>query len=396
MPFVNGPSRVSDSKNEMESRGFNDQPHLGFRELPDHLVSAWKHFESDLDYDADGTERPLLSVVPVSEEESRTLSEELRIEYTGDGPWEWMAGFFYFDEDARQDLNLELLGGVLALVPLSDLDVEAWALFGELSFNPTERLKLTAGPRYSDETGPRHDHERGDAAGLFRKGILGCFHAQVHRRLRPQRGPLRLRHRQPRLQERRLQLRFELTGVRPGISLELRGRAEGHGRRRPQPFAAARSPGYTDIQVRIYPEVTGAPIPIDNASKAEVKGLEVEGSLMPFDNFQLDLSIAYIDGSYKDYITGPQRRQCAPGSFRLPDDPLAAAQGRGAEYVLDLGGAGSLASCAASTFTAARSTSTSSTWIRPNRCQLRPLERLPHLYQPRRALDRRRLGQEPR
>ena len=91
-------------------------------------------------------------MVPVSEEESRTLSEELRIEYTGDGPWEWMAGFFYFDEDARQDLNLELLGGVLALVPLSDLDVEAWALFGELSFNPTERLKLTAGLRYSDET----------------------------------------------------------------------------------------------------------------------------------------------------------------------------------------------------------------------------------------------------
>ena len=347
-PFVNGSDfRVSDSNNEMESRGFNASLTWDFGNFRITSLSAWKHFESDLDYDADGTERPLLSVVPVSEEESRTLSEELRIEYTGDGPWEWMAGFFYFDEDARQDLNLELLGGVLALVPLSDLDVEAWARFGELSFNPTERLKLTAGLRYSDETKEHVTIMNGvmlpDSSGKaswdaftpkFTVGYdlsEGLFvYATASRGFKS--GGFNSVSNSPVFDPEYL-WNYEAGLKGTAADGRVRGAVTG--------FIY----DYTDIQVRIYPEVTGAPIPIDNASKAEVKGLEVEGSLMPFDNFQLDLSIAYIDGSYKDYITANPNAGNALQDLsgnRMIHSPRIKAN-IGAEYVLDLGGAGSLA-----------------------------------------------------
>ncbi len=347
-PFVNGSDfRVSDSMNEMESRGFNASLTWNFGSFRITSLSAWKHFESDLDYDADGTERPLLSVVPVSEEESRTLSEELRIEYRGDGPWEWMAGFFYFDEDARQDLNLELLGGVLALVPLSDLDVEAWALFGELSFKPTDRLKLTAGLRYSDETKDHVTIMNGvilpDSSGkaswdaITPKFTIGYdigenlfVYATASRGFKS--GGFNSVSNSPVFDPEYLwNYEVGLKGTAPD------GRARG--------AVTGFIYDYTDIQVRIYPEVTGAPIPIDNASKAEVKGLEVEGSLMPFDNFQLDLSIAYINGSYKDYITANPNAgnaiQDLSGNRMIHSPRLKA--NIGAEYVLDLGGAGSLA-----------------------------------------------------
>ena len=347
-PFVNGSDfRVRDSKNEMESRGFNASLTWDFGNFRITSLSAWKHFESDLDYDADGTERPLLSVVPVSEEESRTLSEELRIEYTGDGPWEWMAGFFYFDEDARQDLNLELLGGVLALVPLSDLDVEAWALFGELSFNPTERLKLTAGLRYSDETKEHVTIMNGvmlpDSSGkaswdaFTPKFTVGYdlsedlfVYATASRGFKS--GGFNSVSNSPVFDPEYL-WNYEVGLKGTAADGRVRGAVTG--------FIY----DYTDIQVRIYPEVTGAPIPIDNASKAEVKGLEVEGSLMPFDNFQFDLSIAYIDGSYKDYITANPNAGNALQDLsgnRMIHSPRIKAN-IGAEYVLDLGGAGSLA-----------------------------------------------------
>ena len=346
-PFVNGSDfRVSESMNDMESQGFNASLTWDFGNFRITSLSAWKHFETDLDYDADGTERPLLSVVPISQEESRTLSEELRIEYTGDGPWEWMAGFFYFDEDARQDLNLELLGGVLALVPLSDLGVEAWALFGEVSFNPTERLKLTAGLRYSDETkdhvtimnGVRLPDSSGTASwdALTPKFTIGYdigedlfVYATASRGFKS--GGFNSVSNSPVFDPEYL-WNYEV-GLK-GATAD--GRARG--------AVTGFIYDYTDIQVRIYPEVTGAPIPIDNASKAEVKGLEIEGSLMPFDNFQLDLSIAYIDGSYKDYITANPNAgnalQDLSGNRMIHSPRLKA--NIGAEYVLDLGGAGSL------------------------------------------------------
>ncbi len=347
-PFVNGSDyRVSDSMNDMESQGFNASLTWDFDNFRITSLSAWKYFETDLDYDADGTERALLSVVPISQEDSRTLSEELRIEYTGDGPWEWMAGFFYFDEDARQDLNLELLGGVLALVPLSDLDVEAWALFGEVSFNPTERLKLTAGLRYSDETkdhvtilnGVRLPDSSGRASwdALTPKFTVGYdlgddlfVYATASRGFKS--GGFNSVSNSPVFDPEYL-WNYEVGLKGAAADGRVRGAVTG--------FIY----DYTDIQVRIYPEVTGAPIPIDNASKAEVKGLEIEGSLMPVENFRFDLSLAYIDGSYKDYITANPNAgnalQDLSGNRMIHSPKLKA--NIGAEYVFDLGGAGSLA-----------------------------------------------------
>ena len=255
-----------------------------------------------------------------------------------------MAGFFYFDEDARQDLNLELFGGALALIPLSDLDVEAWALFGELSFNPTERLKLTAGLRYSDETKDHVTIMNGvmlpDSSGtaswdaLTPKFTIGYdigedlfVYATASRGFKS--GGFNSVSNSPVFDPEYL---WNYEAGLKGATAD--GRVRG--------AVTGFIYDYTDIQVRIYPEVTGAPIPIDNASKAEVKGLEIEGSLLLAEGFQFDLSLAYIDGSYKDYITANPNAgnaiQDLSGNRMIHSPKLKG--NIGAEYVFELGGAG--------------------------------------------------------
>jgi iron complex outermembrane receptor protein len=87
-------------------------------------------------------------------------SQELRLA----GEWDrvdWLAGIYYFDRTTDDD-DTERFLGVGVAPPTSALGVyfeqdffekrDGWAGFGQISFRPTERLELTVGGRYSEET----------------------------------------------------------------------------------------------------------------------------------------------------------------------------------------------------------------------------------------------------
>lgn len=89
-------------------------------------------------------------------------SEELRLSGSS-GSVEWLLGAYYFKQDQRNFAEQALGPGVVRdpaldfLVPLIDrLDFDAdrhgWALFGQASWRPIERLEITAGARTSQET----------------------------------------------------------------------------------------------------------------------------------------------------------------------------------------------------------------------------------------------------
>ncbi len=98
--------------------------------------------------------------------ESDQVSVELQFASTGDGPFTWLVGAFYFDEFADDHTPFNFFrdpmsifgvppGGALGpfgLLFAAEVETEAWAGFGEVTFQPIERIKLTAGVRYSSES----------------------------------------------------------------------------------------------------------------------------------------------------------------------------------------------------------------------------------------------------
>jgi iron complex outermembrane recepter protein len=62
---------------------------------------------------------------------------------------------------------------------------------------------------------------------------------------------------------------------------------------------------YTDIQLTTTkPGPFGIPLPaIENAGKAEMKGVETEFTLLPTDNLRFMGSVAYLDAEFKEYLS---------------------------------------------------------------------------------------------
>lgn len=96
------------------------------------------------------------------------FSQELRLASNEDGdPFEYLVGLYYFDAsftaDTQTEFGVPLFGQFNAMMPpnpitqaqsansVASQDVEAFAVFGQLSYNITDALKLTYGFRYNNE-----------------------------------------------------------------------------------------------------------------------------------------------------------------------------------------------------------------------------------------------------
>lgn len=117
-----------------------------------------------------------------------TFSQEVRLASTGEGPLQWVVGAFYTDIERTYDQRLPTPGydaytdarfgaGTSAAVangfPLNSpynanlpYSIQQYAVFGEASYQLTERLKATAGARYY-----KFEEERSfKSGGLFSNG----------------------------------------------------------------------------------------------------------------------------------------------------------------------------------------------------------------------------------
>ena len=81
------------------------------------------------------------------------FTQELRLASTTGGSWDWLAGFYYFDEDLTAETFSfnTLAGGVQDGFSFQKQQAESWALFGSLDFRPTERWSLKGGVRYTTD-----------------------------------------------------------------------------------------------------------------------------------------------------------------------------------------------------------------------------------------------------
>ena len=117
------------------------------------LFQAELDFKKDLDFISDNI------LYFTDDDESQSLSTELRVSSNGDGPIQWLVGGIYAEDELNQTFCL--CNGAFGLfgVPLDfkidegnlDFNQDAWGIFGEVYWDINDQATLTVGGRYSND-----------------------------------------------------------------------------------------------------------------------------------------------------------------------------------------------------------------------------------------------------
>lgn len=80
-------------------------------------------------------------------------TQEIRLASNNDGPFNWLTGFFYFNEDFTIDtINYAtLFGGDVNGLVYQEQETKAWALFASGTYDISDKWRLAAGIRYSHD-----------------------------------------------------------------------------------------------------------------------------------------------------------------------------------------------------------------------------------------------------
>ncbi len=110
-------------------------------------------------------------------QKSDSLSHEVKIQNTDNGPLQWTAGVYWFEEETAIRFDFDgqgswLQGGNTFIQPARG--AESQAVYGQATYNVTPDLSLTAGVRYTDDL----KYDRGgrniqDCKGEFIRPTLG-------------------------------------------------------------------------------------------------------------------------------------------------------------------------------------------------------------------------------
>ncbi|HIF85941.1 MAG TPA: TonB-dependent receptor [Gammaproteobacteria bacterium] len=99
-------------------------------------------------------------------EKSEQFSQEFQFLSSGDGPLDWIAGFYYFNEDVTrrstflrgryETIAANVSGFFGRSIPSAfdvggDVESESFALFGQASYAVSDTVRVTAGARYTDD-----------------------------------------------------------------------------------------------------------------------------------------------------------------------------------------------------------------------------------------------------
>ncbi len=100
--------------------------------------------------DLDGTNVAFAQDFPVLH--STTLTQDLQLSSDGEGPFEWVVGANYLNEQAFQELVIGVPAFGAESRPSGAVTTNAYAVYAQGTYHFNDQLKLTAGLRYSYET----------------------------------------------------------------------------------------------------------------------------------------------------------------------------------------------------------------------------------------------------
>ncbi|MGI9223326.1 MAG: TonB-dependent receptor [Woeseiaceae bacterium] len=117
-------------------------------------ITSWQDSEGSSRGDIDGGVASEVPFPSVSEDGADTdqFTQEFRIASDTDGAFSWQVGAFFFDSDLVVTTDsFASMGFVTSQDTIIQQENEAWAVFGQGSYDVTDRLTLTAGVRHTDD-----------------------------------------------------------------------------------------------------------------------------------------------------------------------------------------------------------------------------------------------------
>lgn len=138
-------SEISDEQMSLDLRFDINLPGFDFVS-----ITGYHDFEQDSNTDADGTSSAAIDAVHVPQE-ARAFSQEFQLLSATEGPWDWLAGVYFFDETADFEVVLDRGGASLESQGDQRAQTTALALFGQASLELNPSWSVTLGARWSYE-----------------------------------------------------------------------------------------------------------------------------------------------------------------------------------------------------------------------------------------------------
>ena len=305
--------------NDLETYGVSLTTTKTFEDVTVKLITAYREHSLDFLFDSDGTDLRIVDLL--RDQNQDQLTAELQVSGSGES-YDWLVGAFYFTEDVTDDFEL-MRSNIGFNVPIRGANTtDAWAVFGQGSYHFTDRLALTLGIRYSEE-------KKDSNGALFLEPILDLgdttrWDGFVGEDLIPLGGSVGTEKWTDVSPKAALEFDvnddvlayvsvtkgfksggFNLVGAQPSFDPEkiiaYEGGIKGFTTDKSLYFALSGFYyDYDDLQVQIF--ATGTAV-TTNAAKATIKGAELELNYQPVENARMGLIAAYLDATYKDYLT---------------------------------------------------------------------------------------------
>lgn len=116
-------------------------------------ITGYRELDSEFGRDSDHSPLPIFATANVQEQDQ--FSQEIQLSGSTERS-KWVVGAYYFNEEAFDftQIFLPAFGGPVLLTGLfyNDVDNESTALYGEYSFDISDKLTFTIGGRYTDES----------------------------------------------------------------------------------------------------------------------------------------------------------------------------------------------------------------------------------------------------
>jgi iron complex outermembrane receptor protein len=366
-PAFTSPTREADAiARADESFYSNDTSAPGGSEFTTTLLSATVNYEfNNLQFTSisgyynsdfstvrnfDGTGFDIVTATDNNESES--FSQELRLSSIANenDSLEWLAGLFYFSDEAEQSYSIRLGtdsifavaangGAALTDTYFSEVDTESYAVFGQASYSITDALRLTLGLRYSKDELDFVYNASTDTPGLpivaadftvsdsisfestdprvaidyqFSDNLMAFITYNEGYRS----GGIQFATPFPEIAEKTLN-KETVTAWEAGIKSRWFDD-------RVQLNSSIFTYEYKDMQRNGIVNVNGVPVSLSaNAAGADIKGFEFDFTVLATDNLILEASYSYLDTGFSKYdfdgldLTGNSLPLSPENSYRL-------------------------------------------------------------------------------
>ncbi len=322
-------------------------------------ITAWRDMESVFQRDSDHSAYNVFSTA--NEQEQSQFSQEFQlIGDMADDTVHWVAGAYYFEEEATDLTIVTLPGGSGALLRgVFDNDVENdnWALYGEMTYDFSERTHLTLGARYTDETKQYQTLQTFEPAAVPGFTVVTLVDepgASVDFQETTTRATLSYDVSDELMTYATYSEGFKSGGFNPRyLAPAPNGEAIPYdpeyvtlyevGFKYVNDSNSLRLNGaffmndYEDIQVSTNPDFTGGATITQNAAQAEISGMELEFTWVPNSEFILEGGMGYLNARY-DELEGDVQFSASNEFARIPEWSANLA----ASYIIDLDGGASI------------------------------------------------------